>query len=90
VYFEYVDFDFYEPIKIALQFLHQVTPTGAVIIVDDYNFFSTGAKEAVDEFIEEKNRGAAYYDLHVPHAQFGSFAVITKANSWQGSVTGFF
>jgi len=73
-----VDFDFYEPIKIALNFLHDVTPRGAIIMVDDYDFFSTGVQTAVDEFIKEKNSASKIYDILVPNAQFGRFALLTK------------
>src|SRR5450432_2735554 len=51
VCFSYVDFDFYEPIKIALEFLHERMPVGGHIVVDDYGYFSAGAKTAVDEFV---------------------------------------
>ena len=51
VCFAYVDFDFYEPIKIALELLESRLPIGGVMIVDDYGFFSEGAKTAVDEFV---------------------------------------
>jgi O-methyltransferase len=78
VAFAYVDFDFYEPIKLSLDYLDTVTPPGAVIIVDDYNFFSTGAKNAVDEFCAEQNQGNEKYRLFVPDARFGHFAVLTK------------
>ena len=78
VCFAYVDFDFYEPIKIALEFLHTVTPSGAIIIVDDYNFFSTGAKTAVDEFVSRKNSKGVLYKCLVPDTRFGYFAVVTK------------
>jgi len=78
VSFAYVDFDFYEPIKIALEFLHTVTPSGAIIIVDDYNFFSTGAKTAVDEFVAEKNSSGIFYKCLVPDIRYGYFAVLTK------------
>lgn len=44
VSFAYVDFDFYEPIKIALEYLITSLSKGGVIMVDYYNFFSTGAK----------------------------------------------
>ena len=50
VCFAFVDFDFYEPIKIALQFLKGCMVPGGYIAVHDYDFFSTGAKEACDEF----------------------------------------
>lgn len=78
VSFAYVDFDFYEPIKLTLDFLHQVTPCGAIIIVDDYNFFSTGSKIAVDEFVEEKNSSEMCYECFVPNTRYGHFAVLTR------------
>lgn len=78
VCFAYVDFDLYEPIKLALEFLHRVTPGGASIVVDDYDFFSTGARTAVDEFIAENNAGDVFYDCFVPNTQYGHFAVLTK------------
>jgi hypothetical protein len=78
VSFAYVDFDFYEPIKLALDFLHRTTSTGAIIIVDDYDFFSTGAKTAVDEFVEENNSTAMIYECLVPNARYGCFAVLTR------------
>ena len=78
VSFAYVDFDFYEPIKITLEFLHRVTPTGAIIIVDDYDFFSTGVKAAVDEFVEERNSSELVYECFVPNPRYSHFAVLTK------------
>ena len=87
VSFAYVDFDFYEPIKLTLDFLHRTTSTGAIIIVDDYDFFSTGAKTAVDEFLQENNLNAMRYECVVPNRRpvdyppnwYGQhFAVLTK------------
>jgi len=52
VCFAYVDFDFYDPILTALQFLDTVLQPGGVVIIDDYDFFSAGAKCAVDEFFD--------------------------------------
>lgn len=78
VSFAYVDFDFYEPIKVALDFLDGVTQSGAMIIVDDYDFFSTGAKTAIDEFIEAKRPTEAAYDSFVPNTRYGYFAVLTR------------
>jgi hypothetical protein len=74
--FAYVDFDFYEPIKQCLDFLHETTTAGSIIIVDDYDFFSTGAKAAVDEFLEARSDRS--YDLLVPNRQYGYFAVLTR------------
>jgi O-methyltransferase len=78
VSFAYVDFDFYEPIMVALDFLHRVTQTGAMIIVDDYDFFSTGAKTAVDEFIGAKKSMGVAYECLVPNKCYGCFAVLRR------------
>ena len=51
VCFAYVDFDLYEPIRVALGFLDRVVPPGGHVLVDDYGWFSAGAKTAVDEFV---------------------------------------
>ncbi|MFT6286366.1 MAG: hypothetical protein ACJA09_001112 [Alcanivorax sp.] len=78
VSFAYVDFDFYEPILIALRFLDPITPSGAIIIVDDYDFFSTGAKVAVDEFVAQMNADSVQYRLSIPEKDFGHFAILSK------------
>jgi hypothetical protein len=56
VCFAYVDFDLYEPVRIALELLDSRLPIGGVVIVDDYGFFSEGAQAAVDEFVEARER----------------------------------
>ena len=78
VCFAYVDFDFYEPIKIALNFLDHVTQSGSIIIIDDYDFFSTGVKIAVDEFIQAKLLIGSVYECHIPSTHYGHFAILTK------------
>lgn len=78
VSFAYIDFDFYEPISISLNFLHDVTPAGGIFIVDDYDFFSTGVKTAVDEFISNKNIEDKYYEIEIPGKRFGCFAILYK------------
>jgi O-methyltransferase len=78
VSFSYLDFDFYEPTKITLEFLDGITEKGAIIMVDDYDFFSTGIKFAVDEFIADKNKIDKKYELFIPDKIFGCFAIITK------------
>jgi len=78
VSFAYVDFDFYEPTKIVLEFLDRVTTTNSIIIVDDYGYFSSGVKEAVDEFIVRMNRTNLIYDLFIPDIDLGYFAIIRK------------
>lgn len=51
VKFAFVDLDLYEGMRDALQWLGGATLKGAQIIADDYGFFSSGAKTAVDEFL---------------------------------------
>jgi O-methyltransferase len=63
VCFAYVDFDFYEPILTTLRLLRPRMTVGATVIVDDYGFFSAGAKTAVDEFMAEVN---GQFELTVP------------------------
>lgn len=73
VCFAYVDFDFYEPIKIALEFLINRMDKGSYIVVDDYDWFSTGAKTAVDEFVAAFGNRVK---LEVAPKQLGYFAML--------------
>lgn len=81
VCFAYVDFDLYEPIKLTLAYLHQTTSKGSIIIVDDYDYFSTGVKIAVDEFLRKKNSSSLIYDSFIPDTQYGHFAILTRTNT---------
>jgi len=78
VSFAYVDFDFYEPIKLVLGYLATHLSVGGKIMVDDYDFFSTGAKTAVDEFITEMNLTKPRFSIEVADKQLGNFAMISK------------
>jgi len=74
--FAYVDFDFYKPIYIALDFLNHTLQRNGFIIIDDYNFFTTGAKTAVDEFMGKHGRE---YRLSLPAVSAGGrFCMIEK------------
>jgi len=75
VCFAYVDFDFYEPILVALNFLDQVLSPGGHILVDDYDFFSTGVKTAIDEFIAAHPDN---YRLSLPIQSAGHFCMLEK------------
>lgn len=75
VCFAYIDFDFYEPILTALHFLEGVVPVGGSVIVDDYGFFSAGAKRAVDEYLEKRHDD---FQLTLPPSWSGHFAVLTR------------
>lgn len=77
VCFAYVDFDFYEPIKIALELLDSRMHPGGHIVVDDYGFFSSGAKDATDEFVAES--GGRFTPL-LPPAWAGKFCVLKKVS----------
>ncbi len=75
VSFAYVDFDFYEPISIALAFVAARMPVGGRIVVDDYEWFRIGAQAAVDEFIAEQ---AGVFELRLPISSAGRFAILRK------------
>jgi O-methyltransferase len=76
VCFAYVDFDFYEPIKIVLELLDSRLPVGGVVIVDDYGFFSEGAQAAVDEFVEGHRQR---YTKEPSPEWAGHFCVLTRS-----------
>jgi hypothetical protein len=75
VCFAYVDFDFYEPIKIALNFLAKALVVGGYVVVDDYGYFSSGGETAVQEFMEQYGKA---FELELPPAWAGHFAVLHK------------
>lgn len=75
VCFAYVDFDFYEPTNIVLEFLNKTLSKGGVIVVDDYDFFSTGIKSSVQEFLG-KYKGK--YKFLLPHENAGHFCILQK------------
>ena len=75
VAFAYVDFDFYDPIKDALEFLDSRMPAGGRIVVDDYGFFSEGAQLAVDQFVTAMG-GRYKFEMPLPFA--GHFCILSK------------
>jgi len=76
VCFAYIDFDFYEPTLIALNFLSEHLSAGGSIIIDDYGFFSSGVKTAVDEFMVTHLDG---FEMILPHNWAGRFAILVKS-----------
>ena len=75
VSFAFVDFDLYAPIRDTLFFLNEVIIEGGIIIVDDYDFLSSGVKKAVDEFyLDNQSR----FTLYVPSKYLGNFAVLKR------------
>jgi O-methyltransferase len=77
VAFAYVDFDLYEPILVALQYLDTTMVKGGYIVVDDYGTFSEVAKISVDEFVELNKKK---YKLILTHKFAGHFCVLNKLN----------
>jgi O-methyltransferase len=75
VCFAYVDFDFYAPIKTALEKLSPRLTPGGIIVVDDYGFFSKGAQTAVDEFLAANPDG---FRLEVPDYCADHFAILHR------------
>ncbi len=75
VCFAYVDFDFYEPIAHALAYLDRHLSPHGRIVVDDYDFFSTGAKTAVDEFVQHH---PGRYELSMPQTFAGKFCLLRR------------
>lgn len=87
VCFAYGDFDFHEPTRIVLEFLHKVSRSGSIIIIDDYDYFSTCVKTAVVEFVQVMSRTGTVYDCHVPDTRYGHFAVLTRMHQKPASHT---
>lgn len=75
VCFAYVDFDFYEPIHLTLEFLDTVLVPGGFLIVDDYGTFSQGAKTAADEFFEARKEK---YLRTLSELPCGNFCILQK------------
>ena len=75
VCFAYVDFDLYNPIRTALEFLDKVLVKGGYIVVDDFGTFSKGAKTAVDEFLTTQK---GKYVFNLPYAFAGHFCILQK------------
>ena len=73
--FAYLDFDFYEPTYDALNFMDKYLSPNGIIIVDDYDFFSTGVKTAVDKWINEKKEK---YSIKKIKTSLASFVIITN------------
>jgi hypothetical protein len=75
VSFAYIDFDFYEPIKIVLEYLDICMDAGAMIVVDDYQFFSSGVEKAVQEFLAPRE---GQYEFSLPLETAGKFCLLRK------------
>jgi hypothetical protein len=54
-----IDLDLYKPCKAALELFYPRMSQGGIILIHDYFFSYTGAREAIDEFITEHKIGIA-------------------------------
>jgi O-methyltransferase len=77
VSFAYLDFDFYQPTLDVLNYLTDVLSVGGVIIVDDYDFFSTGVKTSVEEWFSLNSKS---YIKKIIKTNCASFVVLKKTN----------
>lgn len=73
--FAYIDFDFYQPTLDVLNFIEDKLCKGSIFIVDDYDFFSTGAKTALDEW---NNTHKEKYKTKIIKTNNSSFAIVKK------------
>ena len=75
VSFAYLDFDFYQPTLDGLNYLNNVLSLGGIIIVDDYDFFSTGVKTSVEEWFKVNSKS---YTKKIIKTKSASFAILEK------------
>ena len=76
VTFAYIDFDFYDGISAALSFVDTASVVGTEVIVDDYNFFSSGAKMAVDNFLQTTETNS--WTCNVADQVNGHFVILKR------------
>lgn len=75
VSFAYLDFDFYQPTLDGLNYLNKVLNVGGMIIVDDYDFFSTGVKTSVEEWFKINSKS---YSKDIVKTKSASFVILEK------------
>jgi len=75
VSFAYLDFDFYQPTLDGLIYLDKVLSVGGIVIVDDYDFFSTGVKTSVEEWFKINSKS---YSKEIFKTKNASFVVLKK------------
>ena len=68
--FAYLDFDFYKPTYDALNLVNKSLNSKGIIIVDDYDFFSTGVKTAVDKWMNENEKKYSIEKIKTNSASF--------------------
>jgi len=73
--FAYIDFDFYQPTKDVLHSIENLLIQGSILIVDDYDYFSTGVKKAVDEWYNSRKE---FFKISKIKTEKSSFVIIEK------------
>ena len=61
----------------GLNYLNNVLNVGGIIMVDDYDFFSTGAKTSVDEWFKINSKS---YIKNIIKTKCTSFVILEKIN----------
>jgi O-methyltransferase len=74
--FAYLDMDLYQSTKDVLAALIRRMPHGGRVVVDDYGFFSSGVRTAIDEIGSEF---PGFFDFHHPFES--KFVLLTKVRS---------
>lgn len=85
VSFAFIDFDFYKPIKDALGYLADAVEPGGRVAVHEYEFFSTGPKTAIDEFLTEHGDR---FELELPHRVARGMAILRRTDAHSVPETG--
>ena len=75
VSFAYLDFDFYQPTLDGLNYLNKVLNVGGMVIIDDYDFFSTGVKTSVEEWFKINSKS---YSKDIVKTKSASFVILEK------------
>lgn len=76
--FAYIDFDLYEPTIVTLNAIKKLVSKGGYIVVDDYDYFSSGVKTAIEEFLKENK---SQFKLILPKKFAGHFCILEKTKN---------
>ena len=73
--FVHLDVDLYQPTLDSLDFFYSKLKKNGVIIVDDYDFFSTGVKTSVDEWFKINSKS---FNKKIMKTKSASFAILER------------
>ena len=75
VAFAYLDMDFYDGTRGALDALHDRLSAGSTVVLDDYAYFTAGPKTATEEFLAAH---PLLYEFEIGPRYAGHFAVLSR------------